>query len=218
MDLFGEQNVDAIRSSIDSLQRLFLIIIALAIGEAFKQFVSDKNPSPTERHIYWDRLWALVAFGTLVVPFLHGMLMHFYDSHQAPTQRHPAYSGYLIFDTVMFLGESALFFVLSRSLSPSLWRTFYWTVFLLLLVDMAWGLGVSLLYGREVRNWVWVNAAAVATLAVILSACEDTKGTTADVVTPSWEGPRLACAVMVVRMFADYLTSFPTYFPGQTVF
>jgi hypothetical protein len=216
MVLFADTNAEAIRSSIDSLQRIFLIIIALAIGEAFKQFVSDKTPSATERHIYWDRLWALIAFGTLVVPFSHGMLMHFFDSHQ--TRRHQAYSFSLIFDTVMFIGESALFFVLSRSLSPSLWRTFYWTVFVLLLVDMAWGFGVSLLYGRDVRNWVWVNSAAVIVLAVILSVSHDAKGATDTEVIPSWWGLRLACVTLVARMLADYLTSFSTYFPGQTLF
>src|SRR4029079_18890102 len=55
---------------------------------------------------------------------------------------------------IPFLISSALFFILSRSLSPNHWQRFYGALLLLLLVDSMW-IGVALCRGIQVvKPWL----------------------------------------------------------------
>ena len=51
---------DAIRSTVESLQQIYTIVFALAIAEAFRQFVADRADPTEDRTIHWDRLFALI--------------------------------------------------------------------------------------------------------------------------------------------------------------
>ena len=72
----------AVRSSIESLRWLFAVVLALAIGEAFKQFVSDKAEKLQDSHIHWDRIWALAAFVAL-----HLMSFAGFQANVVPTEK-----------------------------------------------------------------------------------------------------------------------------------
>src|ERR1700719_5182197 len=98
--------------AVQFLQAAYTILLALAFGEAFKQFVPDGD-----QEIRWDRLPLLLAFLFMIFPFYHGMSRYFYSTYlHDPTARLSPVAGILMFDGVCFLLMSACFFVLSRSL------------------------------------------------------------------------------------------------------
>ncbi len=120
-------------------QRAFTIVLALALAEAFKQFIADKADKPEDRVIHWDRLPALLSFLFLAFPFFHGMSRYFFVTYIHTTTPPPHYAVYLMIDGIAFLFESAMFFVMSRTLSAGQWRRYYLSVLLLLAIDVAVG-------------------------------------------------------------------------------
>jgi hypothetical protein len=196
----------SLQSSVESFGRLFAIILALAIGEAFKQFVADKAEAG-QRKIHWDRAWSLVAFIFLVVPFFHGMARYFFDTYHAPPRPNP-YWFYLIIDTMGFTFEAVLFFILSRSLDPKEWVKFYLTVIVLLAFDIVWGSWVAWRVNPAIRFWVYVNLLAVPALGILLWV-----GKARD-----WSGNKIAAASMlllILRTVVDYYLSHDFYFPAE---
>ena len=102
---------------------------ALALGEAFKTVVEEG------KFIHWDRLYSLGSFLLLLLPFYQGMnrylLVTYGDVAALPTS-----GPFLV--SAAFMVESALFFVLSRTLRPEEWQHFYWAVVVLLVIDSIW--------------------------------------------------------------------------------
>lgn len=222
-----------VKSSVESLGRLFTIVMALAIGEAFKQFVSDKAEKPEDRHIHWGRIWALIAFMLLVVPFSHGMARYVYETYQHQKLPEP-YWIFLSIDSLVFMTESVLFFILSRSLPIVQWRRFYIAVFCLLALDAVWGLFTFYLHKPEMGSWAYVNLVTCLLLAIIL--LYKTKGgkpvepapspspapevkpgekpkSDAEKVWPTL-GAGIALVVVLARTIADYYVCFDFYFPA----
>ena len=201
----------SVNSCVDSLGKLFAIVLALAIGEAFKQFVSDQ-PGSQNRKIHWNRLWALVAFLALVVPFFHGISRYYFETYQAGHRPSP-YWKYLIVDTIGFTVEAVLFFVLSRSLDPKDWRKFYVTVLVLLVIDIAWGSWVALKVNPDMWSWVRVNAAAVVLLSIFVVL-----GSKWKIDNVAWSANTIAVigvVILILRTLGDYYFSFSFYFPTQ---
>lgn len=204
----------AIGSSIDSVARLFPIVLALAVGEAFKQFVPEK--SDANRRIRWDRGWALAAFLTLVVPFFHGMLRYLFDTYQAGSRPDP-YWRYVMIDSVAFTVEAAMFFILSRSLDPQEWPTFYGTVLALLGIDIAWGIWVAALVNSATWNWVFVNIAAGVLLAILyLLAMRRRKRDVPSGASLPRVIARVGVVILIARTVADYGFNMNFYFPKES--
>jgi hypothetical protein len=132
--------------------RTFTIVLALALGEAFKQFVSDKE----EMAIQWDRLPALLTFLFMAFPFFHGMNRYFFQTYQHPFPAKVPYAGSLLFDSIMFMTEAALFFVMSRSLAGVQWRRFFVGLLTLLVVDTIWG-SIELSHLPDIDHWIILN-------------------------------------------------------------
>lgn len=116
------------------------MVLALALTEAFKQFVADKAEKPEDPIVHWERLPALVGFLLLIFPFFHGMSRHIFLSYMNVEVAPPFYSMFLMIDGIVFMLESAIFFAMSRALSPGQWRHYYWSVMLLMLVDTLWAI------------------------------------------------------------------------------
>src|SRR5438046_924046 len=123
-----------IRNVILFFQGAFTFILALALTESFKQFVADKAEREEDRHIHWERLWSLISFLFLIMPFFQGMSRYYYSEYLA-AEIPDHYDFLLMFDGICFLTEAAIFFVMSRTLAPVLWRRFYSSVLLLFMVD-----------------------------------------------------------------------------------
>jgi hypothetical protein len=182
----------------------FSIVLALSLGEAFKQTVSEK----LDGAIQWDRIPALLTFLLLVLPFYQGMnryLLLTYGGASASTQQYSAVA--LVLDGAAFMFESALFFAMSRNLANARWRYFYLIVLALLVVDTLWGFSALLRPHSEttssIQGWMWLNFAFALVLVVL-----------------NWKGEKYAdrsvaifgVAAMFVRTTIDYILSWNLYF------
>jgi hypothetical protein len=144
------------------LQTAYTILLALAFGEAFKQFVAERGD------IQWTRLPSLLAFLFMIFPFFHGMSRYLYTTYLQHPGSLSQYAGYLMGDGITFMILSSLFFVLSRSLSPNHWRRFYGALLLLLLFDSIW-ICVALYRGiGPVKPWLAFNIILGAILICVL--------------------------------------------------
>lgn len=135
------------------LQNAYTILLALALSEAFKQFVSDSD----RKEIVWDRFPSLLAFLFLIFPFFHGMSRYLFKTYLNDSDipfRDVVF--YLMFDGFIFLCLAAFFFVMSRSLSSEHWRRFYGALLLLLVVDSIWII-VCLCRGIPLEVWLILN-------------------------------------------------------------
>lgn len=144
------------KDSVEFFQRAFTIVLALALGEAFKQFVADKAIEPEDQVLHWDRLPSLLSFLFLIFPFFHGMSRHFYTAYLSSPTIGEFYSFLLMIDGVVFLVESAIFFTMSRALSAGQWRRYFWSILILMCVDTLWAM-VALWRGAPVLSWIALN-------------------------------------------------------------
>ncbi|WP_420965728.1 hypothetical protein [Bradyrhizobium sp. B120] len=158
-----------ILNTVAFFQTTFSIVIALSIGEAFKQFVADKADKPEDRAIHWDRLPALLAFLLLALPFFHGMNRYFFLAYTNADTVPQTYGLYLIFDGISFMSMSALFFAMSRSLPAVQWRRFFCLTLLLLFVDSVWIAVAVESRGFPVLLWQVLNAILAITLVALLA-------------------------------------------------
>ena len=112
---------NGVSSAISSLQAIYTIVLALSVGEAFKQIIPDAHRKPEEQKLNWDQLLGLISFLVLVFPFFQGMSRYLFVKYkEGPLP--DSYSIGLMVDCIAFTIESALFFVLSRTLSACHWR------------------------------------------------------------------------------------------------
>jgi len=200
-------NEEAIKSSIKSLQYIYAVVIALSIAEAFKQFVLPPNEKNgiQKSGIQWDRLPSLFCLLFLVVPFYHGMTRYLYDFYHIADKRPSPYACWLLFDCTVFTVEAGLFFVLSRSLPKELCRRFFWTVMVLLLVDIIWGVVVWRFRINVISSWVIVNVVTFSLLWLFLSVFRRSR---------SWWITALLSLMVIARTVVDYWTGRNFYFPN----
>jgi hypothetical protein len=165
---------DSIKPVIDFFRYAFTIVLALALSEAFKQFVTDRilgtgryqEPTPNQSVILWSRFPALLSFLFLIWPFFQGMNRYFYATYGSGNIPEP-YSLYLSIDGILFTVEAALFFVMSRALPLAKWRLFYSCILALLAIDSIWG-GIALTHTDKVVPWLALNITAFPILSIIL--------------------------------------------------
>lgn len=204
---------NAIECTVRSLQWIYTIVIALAIGEAFKQFVPEPDrqrvtgadPGTKECRIQWDRLPSLFSFLALVVPFYHGMT-RFFSVMYSPGRISASYGAWLLIDCVAFTAEAGLFFVLARSLPKHLWWRFNHATVALLCLDIVWGVFVWKCRQCPISSWVVVNVCAVPLLAGVYLFFNRVRGLA---VLAPWA----MCVLLLSRTVADYWTGWPFYFP-----
>ena len=180
----------------------FAIVLAMALGEAFKHTVPDKD----EVFVTWTKLYALAAFLFLILPFYQGMNKYLLVTYGelAKSPRPQAY--FLVIDGIAFMIESALFFVMSRTLALANWRHFAWVVFTLLTVDSFWGLTVRLHAGGEavIQGWTFLNLVTSICLLILI------------ILGPRLRSAHTPAAIlavgMLVRTIVDYMLSWQFYF------
>jgi len=190
---------NAVPDVIAFFRNMFTVVLALALTEAFKQFVSDRGEAQT-RFIHWDRLPSLLTLLFLVIPFFHGMSRYFFNKYIAslPTP----YAWPLMVDSIVFVSESALFFIMSRCMASIQWRQFYTTVVALLILDSLWAF-----YAITPGTWMWLNftLGPILLIAVVTYWCLNK--------VPSLPMAFLFTGLIVVRTVLDYVWEWKFYFP-----
>lgn len=202
MVLFAQATADsAIQSCVQTLGQFFAIILALALGEAFSQVVSDGEGE--QRRLRWGRLPSLIAFIALVVPFFHGMCRYFFETYQGSTLPNP-YWIHLTRDVIAFTIEAVLFFIMSRSLDLVLWPKFYLAVIVLLVVDIIWGF-----LNPDPNLWPWISVNIIFMVPITVCLFFFRKVKTPLIVA-------VFVALVLGRTVADYWSNSEYYFPPQS--
>lgn len=181
----------------------FSLIFALALAEAFKQFVFDRA-KPTDAVIDWGRLVPLLAFVLLIFPFYQGTVRYFDFAYGDPNNLPPHYSISLMIDGCAFICEAALFFIMSRALAPTHWTTYYGAVMTLLWVDSLWGWTAAILHAAPIDPWIILNLIFGAAVAVMLWLRSHLSPAVATAI---------GAAAVLVRTGLDYYFTWSFYFP-----
>lgn len=148
--------------TVDFMQGAVTIILALALGEALKLFVTPHEETPMK----WTMLPGLLAFLFTFFPFFQGMSQYLYLTYLNPATAPKFYPGYLLFDGIMFVLQSACFFVMSRALAPKHWRHFYAAVLALMIIDVAWT-ALTVRRGIHVGAWLYIDLVIIAVVALM---------------------------------------------------
>jgi hypothetical protein len=154
--------MNAIENAVNHFQWLFTIIMALAITEGLKQFVTEyKDDEKTKPPIRWECVGGLVAFLLTAMLFTYGMTRAFFEAYRRGRLEHE-YFAHLAGDSLAFIIEAFAFFVMSRSLSPSRARTFATAALIAFSVDLVWVLKCDL-YGLPSGGqlgtcWIWQDS------------------------------------------------------------
>ncbi|HET7086983.1 MAG TPA: nucleoside 2-deoxyribosyltransferase [Rhizomicrobium sp.] len=174
---FSEESVgarsnylDAVKDVVRFFQSAFTVILALALGEAFKQFAADSSggSGPNTLSLHWSRMWALLVLLFLLLPFFQGMSRYFFDHYESPSGVPQDYASTLLVDGFFFTLEAALFFVMSRALAPEHWKRFYFSVFCLLVADSVWALLAIYWHKAPVGKWLVLNLASTMVVGLLL--------------------------------------------------
>jgi hypothetical protein len=199
MDAVAARRVER---SIDSLDRTYAVIIALAITHAIQlTFIAPSGElALTARTLQLAP--SLLALIVTTVPFSHGMNRHL-DSiyvENAPLSVREV----LLLDFLVFFIEACLLFGFAASIRAGKQAFIFLGV--LLAVDAAWGL-VSRLIHRKIPaaslTWAAINVVAILTGAMFYRTTYFAEG----------DKPWFLSAVAIVRSVIDYWANRDFYFP-----
>jgi hypothetical protein len=211
------QRHEIVKRSVDSLERIYSVVVALAVTIAIQKLLFDSHGNlypwhdpATNRYILLDaivtRLPVLLAFVFSIVPFYHGMNRHLdriYVERAVPVKK----EGYLVADFLVFFVEACLLVAFASLVAE---RGYAFVVLMILLtLDAAWAFGThGIHYGAiepSTIRWGWINAVAVAMLLIIYFSNLFSPGT-----ARNWA----LCGVATLRSVVDYLLCWRFYFPG----
>jgi hypothetical protein len=192
----------AFERSVDSVQKIYAVVIALAISQAIHNLLTggsggtDLRPSQI-----LPGLPALIAFSFTVVPFWHGMNRHvdrcYLEKGDGIVQRA------LLFDFGAFFVEAGCLFAVAVSLRSGLLP--FACLALLLIVDMVWAAFSHRIHFKGKRSyakrWSIINILALLVAAPVF-------------IIPAAEGPVFLMLVAILRTVADYRYCHDFYFPA----
>jgi hypothetical protein len=186
---------EQLKRSIDSLQRLYTIVIGLAVTEALRGFLS---PPALPVEPWWANWRPLAVLLLTVVPFYHGANGHLDQTYLYgfEGQRREKRYALLIDFAVLFL-EGILFFALALSLSD--FGRFVKEFQALLLLDVIWAViviltGPSSKDAAHAMKWAGLNLAAV----VAVTFVQDTA------ILVAGSRPKWVLGIALLRTVADY--------------
>jgi len=192
--------MNSIQRSVDSLQKIYAVIIALAISQSItKTFSIEDGKIISEDFV--RSLPTLVSFFAFVVPFYHGMNRHLDNCYVQKVGK--MIQGALLFDFFIFCVESSLLFAFTQTLPQEL-KGFV-LIALMLIVDMFWGFISHWIHYKEytpsIRRWSVINFITLVIGIVIYSInILDNK-------------PLILMLLSLLRLMADYYFCWRFYFP-----
>jgi hypothetical protein len=198
MKIEGERTKER---SVDSLQQIYAVVIALAIAQAIESLLKDPAHGTV---LASDQIIVglppLVAFLVTLVPFWHGMNRHLDRCYLE--KKGAIVQGGLLWDFAMFFVEGCLLFAVGWSLRSGIESFEYLGA--LLGVDMVWGFVAHQIHFRgqksHVVKWSFVNLVAIL-LAIPIIAF------------PFQSKIKVLMALTVARSIADYWYCWDFYFP-----
>ena len=196
-----------VQRSVDSLQKIYAVIVALAIShvllavfdvQSFDDILSQAGRFLPE----------LLSFFAVVVPFYHGMNTHLDKMYLSEDSTR---DGALLIDFFIFVTETSLLFVFAKSIQFEL-QSFI-IIALILVIDSIWGVVSHFIHYRQVKpstlTWAIINSGALAVGALIYIF-----GSNANLPTQvlAW----ILTGVIVLRTILDYYYCWEFYFPKHS--
>jgi hypothetical protein len=187
--------------TVNFMQGAITIVMALALGEALKLFVTSRDDRPLQ----WERLPALLAFVFVFVPFFQSISQYLYLTYLNAQTAPPFRPGFLIFDGIMYILEAACFYVMAGALAPRHWRHFYGAVLVLMAIDIVWS-AITYRRGIHVGAWILIDAVVIAVLGGTMWLA---RGRTLAMMLPSW----ILMVTLGLTTAASYWLESAIYFP-----
>ena len=187
--------------TVNFMQGAITIVMALALGEALKLFVTSHDDRPLQ----WERLPALLAFVFVFVPFFQSISQYLYLTYLNAQTAPPFRPGFLIFDGIMYILEAACFYVMAGALAPRHWRHFYGAVLVLMTIDIVWS-AITYRRGIHVGAWIFIDAVVIAVLGGTMWLA---RGRTPAMMLPSW----ILMVTLGLTTAASYWLESAIYFP-----
>jgi hypothetical protein len=190
-----------IERSVDSIQKIYAVVIALAISQAIQSLLKGSNAT-TDLNLgqLSSGLPGFVAFLVTLVPFWHGMNRHLDRCYLEKT--HAVVQGALLLDFVIFFVEAIFLFAAGWSLRSGI-VTFY-CLGSLLWIDMLWAFVSHQIHfpGRKSHAVKWSTINVISIVVAVL------------IVAFPFQGKPLVLAVIaVLRSIVDYALCWDFYFP-----
>lgn len=192
-----------IERSIDTLQRVYAIIIALAVNEGIKRTFLKGGAGELE--LTKAHIPEFIAFIFTSVPFVHGMNRHLDNTLTLIRKKEKRkWFGVLIMDFSVFMFESCLIFLLAASVISGIF--FFKLLMVLLLVDLVWTIVIWSVTKTVVWQWALVNGVTVVLGCLLIYF--------------RWLEPPVInyvlMAIAILRTIGDYLLSWDFYFPEES--
>jgi hypothetical protein len=196
--------------SVDWLQRLYAVVIGLALTEGFKNIVTADNRTLPDASIlqkaFRVETWPFIVLLFTIVPFFHGANRHLDELYVFGKAAVKDFA--LVIDFLFFFFQGAVFYWMALVIESP--RHFFEVYCFLLVLDIFWAVGVFFYADagwQGVKKWVWINLPAAALAGIFLS-------------TPLLAGNAQVHALGilgVLRSVFDYAFQWKTYYPRAQV-
>ena len=193
--------------SVNNLQRLYAIVVSLAIAHSLIQIIEIiSNKGLTNFVGYYSELFMFFSFIVTLIPFFHGA-NRYLDATYVTGERTAGHYALLIDFIALFIEGLALF-VLGMLITNL--NVFYSFLVVLLVFDIAWVGSTTLTAKNEsdkvpkFKKWASINAIAVA--AILVSVWSNL-----------WPGQLIKSTILVLIIIArtiyDYVSVWGFYYP-----
>lgn len=194
--------------SVDWLQRLYAVVIALALTDGFKNIVTAANNAPPSALIWQKALrvqtWPFIALMFTIVPFFHGANRHLDDLYVFGKAAVKDFA--LLIDFLFFFFQAAVFYWMALVIQEP--HYFFQVYCFLLLLDIFWAVAVFF-YAEAgwhaIKTWILINLPTVAIAGIFLA-------------TPLLEKDSQIHALgilAILRTVFDYIFQWRMYYPAR---
>ena len=201
-----DELIKSLQRSIDCLQRLYALLLALAANEMFKRFI-DRPAGSNHPQYHWDWLPDVLTFVFTLVPVYHGMHRHLDRTYSTPVRgkQRSSLRRFFVIDIALNWLAFILFFILQLNVGL---REFIIYFAAILFVNSLWGIAASFApQGEFIASWAILNCVATF-LAFILGLSQDL---VPDGKTLHWT----VAGIAIVRTLLDYGLAWDVYFPPK---
>jgi hypothetical protein len=196
----------------EALERIYQIVVGLAITEAVKRFIRETKPqrpeegakreadTVNETDVYFsphkESIPEAIAFFFTAVSFFHGMSRYIeltYGNGKPP-------SGILLFDIIVFLLEGCIMFMLASALTANRLR-FFEVLIALFVLDTIWCAAsiIFINFSKTLLTWIGENLLCIAVLWPICYWLFPKQGWWATPVTRwKWSRASIICSFTII--------------------
>jgi hypothetical protein len=206
--------IKARERSVSNLQRLYIIVVSLAVAQSLKHLIEVISESGLKNfEMYYDEVLIFISFIFVMVPFFHGGNRYLDATYVTGERKAKKYA--LVIDFFVLFAEALLLFVLAM-ISESR-EAFYTVLVILLLLDILWVASTHFTTrddtgkGPKFKKWAIVNCISV--VAITVSVWSNLLN------WEFWNGDLvknvMLSAIVVCRTFYDYYSVWGFYYPVE---